>query len=117
MSAFRTGRFGFGYSSRPFQICEKATLPQSWVHFRPQYEFICDDDGGVLVDFVGRFERLEEDWAEVCKIAGASCRLGHFREGRHEDYRTYYSAEQVEELRQIYAKDIKLFGYEFGGLT
>jgi len=31
-------------------------------HFRPQVEFLGDDKGNILVDFLGRYENLENDW-------------------------------------------------------
>jgi hypothetical protein len=37
----------------------------SWVHFKPQHHFVCDGTGKVKVDFVGRFESLERDFAYV----------------------------------------------------
>ena len=39
-------------------------------HFRPQADFLCDDDGTVMVDFVGRFERLARDFAAVADRIG-----------------------------------------------
>ena len=45
---------------------------------RPQYEFVYDEDGRLLVDFVGRFERLQEDFLQVCQRMGlAPMRLPH----------------------------------------
>ena len=31
------------------------------IHFIPQSEFICNNDGKIMVDFIGRFENLNED--------------------------------------------------------
>lgn len=115
VSAFRAGRAGIGTNDLPFEVRDYAVEPQSAIHFEPQYKFICDDDGRVLVDFVGRYEQLEEDWAKVCEIGGCPCSLSHERNTERRPYQEYYSAEQREELRKLYAKDIELFGYEFGG--
>src|SRR3954471_2827170 len=33
----------------------------------PQLDFICDPDGRVAVDFVGRYEQLQADFQKVCQ--------------------------------------------------
>ena len=49
-------------------ITEKdSRYPDQFIpHFRPQTEFIYNDQGNCLVDFVGRFENLEEDFTQLC---------------------------------------------------
>jgi len=42
----------------------------SWVHFRPQADFVLSSDGTVMVDFVGRYERLVDDFAIVMRRLG-----------------------------------------------
>jgi len=44
----------------------------SWVHFKPQHFWICDSDYNLKVDFVGRFERMDEDVAIVQTRLGMS---------------------------------------------
>ena len=39
---------------------------------KPQYNFIFDKDGKQLVDFIGRYENLHDDFNEVCKNIGLS---------------------------------------------
>lgn len=36
----------------------------------PQMDFICDEDGALKVDFLGRFERLNSDFKQVCVEIG-----------------------------------------------
>jgi len=38
----------------------------------PQSDFIYDEDGRLLVDFVGRFERLQADFDVICRRLGMS---------------------------------------------
>jgi hypothetical protein len=40
------------------------------VLFHPQTGFVLDDDGGMPLDFVGRFERLSQDFAHICRRLG-----------------------------------------------
>ena len=36
----------------------------------PQSELICDENGELMVDFIGRFESLQEDFNQVCSKIG-----------------------------------------------
>ena len=85
--------------------------PQPQDHCRSQYEFICDEQGNVLVDFVGHFESLQEDWEKVCSTLGISKYLPHIRKGNHADYRSYYTPESWSNIAELYRRDIEVFGY------
>lgn len=81
----------------------------------PQTRILTDFDGNLLVDFVGRFERLADDFAEVGRRAQLpKLKLPHRRkaEGRR-DYRTYYSDALAEYVAEKHASDIERFGYSF----
>ncbi|MAG56340.1 MAG: hypothetical protein CMJ83_08630 [Planctomycetes bacterium] len=83
-------------------------------HLRSQYCFITDADGELLVDFVGRFERLAEDFRQVCdRIGAGDVALPHEKKTRRRDYRGYYSPELIEIVGERYAADIDRFGYAF----
>jgi hypothetical protein len=79
---------------------------------RHQHEYLCDD-AGVMVDFVGRFERLEEDFGEICNRIGINSALGHVNSTPQTDFRSYYDDSLAETIGHFYAKDIALFGYTF----
>jgi hypothetical protein len=79
-----------------------------------QYRFITDDKGKLLVDFVGRFEKLESDFQKVCKKIGISERcLPHINPSKHTHYGAYYTEEIKQTVQQLFARDIKMFGYQF----
>jgi hypothetical protein len=84
---------------------------QSWVHFRPQCEFIAAQDGTLMVDFVGRFERLHEDFAVVSNKLGLPVNLRHTNSGEHGRFESLYSAATAEIVGDVYARDIETFGY------
>lgn len=76
--------------------------------------FITDDQGRVAVDFVGRFERLEEDFAYICDRIGIDRPLSHEnRSERAASYRDYYTPETRAIVAKHFARDIERFGYEF----
>lgn len=77
-----------------------------------QLDYITDDKGNVLVDFIGRFENLEEDFRKM-NLAGTGVKLPHANKSSHKDYRSYYSEETREIVAQRFAKDCEFFGYRF----
>ncbi|MGB5595739.1 MAG: sulfotransferase family 2 domain-containing protein, partial [Crocosphaera sp.] len=58
--------------------------------FMPQSDWITDHDGLVLVDYVGRFENLNEDFNTVCKQIGKNISLPRVKSSKRRNYREYY---------------------------
>jgi hypothetical protein len=81
-----------------------------------QSDYVIDLHGNLIVDFVGRYEWLQDDFAEVCRRIGiASPTLPHRRQAtdRERDYRAYYSAATAELVAAHFQPDIERFGYRF----
>lgn len=81
-----------------------------------QSDYVIDLHGKVLVDFIGRYESLHDDFEEACKRIGIKApELPHKRQAkdRGKDYRSYYTDELAEMVAERFAPDIKLFGYTF----
>ncbi len=81
--------------------------------FMPQFDWVTDDEGRIIVDYIGRFERLTEDFARVCARIGHTAELPHLKRSGRGDYRTLYSAETAEIVARCFEKDIRAFGYTF----
>lgn len=90
---------------------ETATWPIHH-HFLPQWYFLLDSNGRVDLDFVGRFENLQEDWRYVCDKVGVRADLAHHRQSRHEYYKSYYTLETWEFVGNLYQRDVELFNYQ-----
>jgi hypothetical protein len=88
---------------------------QDEVHLRPQFLFLRNSiTRQVGVDFVGRFERFDEDFATVAERIGRDVRLPHINKSQvRGDYRSVYSGRMRAVVEQVYAADIKAFGYQF----
>jgi Sulfotransferase family len=83
--------------------------------FRNQIDYLVDDNGEIIVDFVGRFEHLQEDFDEVCRRLGrASVELPRTNASQHTAYTEYYTPAMVEIVTKHYMRDIERFGYRFG---
>lgn len=87
------------------------------VHSSPhryQLDWFVDPNGKVLADFIGRFEKLETDWAFVGKKLGVAETLPHSRPNvRTRHYTEYYNARTREVIANKFKVDIEYFGYEF----
>ena len=141
VSAFRYMRL---YRSLTFRRFVDSLPPtESWgttaMIFRPQADYIFDDDDNCLVDFVGRTETLFQDFGRVRASIGkelpdldrvnesARMRIREvrslntmgwwFREqrGSRNDYRSFYNDTTAQRVADVYKRDVKLFSFEFGG--
>lgn len=82
-------------------------------HFLPQHHFLCVG-GSIGVDFVGRFEDLQNDWSYVCRRAGVPHReLPVVNKGAHKPYQEYYDPDTAAVIGEMYERDAELFGYSF----
>lgn len=77
-----------------------------------QYHYIYSPNSEKLVDFVGRFERIEEDFALVMERVGLAERLPHRNATNHKDYREYYTEETAGLVEKLYRIDIETFSYK-----
>jgi hypothetical protein len=85
----------------------------SWVHFLPQAHFVLNADGRVMVDFLGRFERLNDDFNAVARRLERHVELPSTNRGEHVPYADYYTPKTREIVARVYARDISAFGYGF----
>ena len=80
-----------------------------------QMDFYTDyDSGEYLVNHIGRFEYMQEDFNSICAEIGISCKsLPHMLKTKHNHYREYYNPETRDFIKNKYEKDIEEFGYKF----
>lgn len=81
-----------------------------------QKDMLFSEKNELLVDFIGKFENLEEDFRKVCEIIGINdTQLPHVNKSPRNktSYREYYNEKTKELVYQGFKTDIELFGYEF----
>lgn len=82
-----------------------------------QHTYVCDAGGSLIVDFIGYFERLDEDFAKVCDRLQVRAELPKSNISKHESYQTYYTPATRELVAEHCRRDIELFGYDFNGIA
>ena len=86
-------------------------------HFQSQHAVVCDSQGRVMADFVGRFENLREDFAHVAERIGADgLELPHRLKSRvrkSRPYADFYDEKLRTLVYERYERDIETFGYSY----
>lgn len=84
------------------------------VVFQPQWSFVCDRRGELLVDYIGRTESLEDDLGAVEQALGRTIQPERLNQtDRSVDVSDYYTDETRDMVAEIYRRDIEMFHYEF----
>lgn len=79
-----------------------------------QKEWVTDEKDNIIVDFIGRFENINEDFQEICKYLGINETLPYVnRTVNRKPYWYYYNNKTKEMIYQSFKQDIDLFGYNF----
>lgn len=120
------------------EILEKGCGANRWF-IEPQHEYVFNDKGEQLVDFIGRFEDLQGGFDFVCnQLKIAPTTLPHVNHTFSDKslmlslkgfvksispihkkydlpghYSEYYDSETRDLMNRLYAKDIDAFGYVF----
>lgn len=84
------------------------------IHFLPQIYFLKNSFNKIDLDFIGRFEKLDEDFEAICSRLKTKEKLQHLNwSKRSVDYRNAYSVAMRKKVHEIYNEDISLFKYNF----
>jgi hypothetical protein len=80
-----------------------------------QTDMVCDESGTSLLDFVGKFENIVDDFQFVCDTIGLTeCELKLENTSTHSHYANYYTNSETKKLiSDVYKSDIDMFGYSF----
>jgi len=132
-SAYQSDFKTFLFKNLPIADSDNYILAKDYYrHILPQVDFLYDQEGQCLVDFIGKFETLQQDFDHVCQqLKIEQTALPHKnkttteprfkrllnrlwpKEQQKYHYSNYYDAESKEFVAQLYAKDIEIFDYHF----
>ena len=79
----------------------------NWVHFKPQYTFVCDENDNIVMDFVGKMENLNADFNTVCKHLNIESELQKLNMSATK--KNDFSEEVKTMIKLKYQKDFNLF--------
>lgn len=80
---------------------------------RSQSDWLCDDDGQLMVDFVGQVENIDADFATVAARTGlGQTRLTTENRSAGRQWHDYLSAADYDYLYDLFRRDFELFGYD-----
>ena len=107
------------YNKKNFKDFAKSFGKSGWIneaHFRPQLDYLISN-GELAMDFVGRFENLQDDWDKIKKDIGFK-KLGDLKHEmkskvKIDNYKKFYDNETIDIVARIYKKDIEFFGYDY----
>jgi hypothetical protein len=121
VSRYEWQKFVLPESHANFQIIKERTFKEfveqraSPIFTKWSYvDLMHNKSGKRVVDFVGRFENLQNDFDILCdKIKVQRKELSNTNHIKRKHYSEYYDDKTREIVRLVYSKDIEYFGYNF----
>ena len=87
---------------------------QRRVLVRPQDQQLCTADGDIALDYVGRYENLQESYDFISERIGLpKSELGKTNSSEHSRYTKYYDDDLRQKVTDFYKEDLRLFSYDF----
>ena len=91
---------------------------QAHIHLWPQSDFICDRHGKPIIDHLGYFETIQQDFDTICmRLNIPRSNLKHTNASKRSDYKEVYSATAIQKVAVLYQQDIANFGYSFDDMN
>lgn len=97
----------------------KLNLPIQRIHFFPM-NLLIKIENEVCMDFIGKYESLEEDWKKIQKkFNKENCNLSIKNDRRtnlkmkNSNYKDIFNKDLIKMVEEIYQEDIELFNYSF----
>ena len=81
------------------------------IHFIPQTNFICNDKGLVLVDFIGKFENIKKDIVTLEEKLNLEIILPHLNSNKKDNYINVYTYKMMKKVKEFYKNDFEILGY------
>jgi hypothetical protein len=87
-------------------------------HMVPQMNFLQKNSPNFGLNFLGRFENLNEDLNKIISVLNLETNFPiespHINASQHEHYTKYYTEETIDLVYQVYKDDVNLLKYEYG---
>ncbi len=80
--------------------------------FMPQFNWLCDERGRLLVDFLGKYETLNSDFQQLCELIGVTANLPRTKSTTGIDFRIAYDADSYKCIEQRFDIDLLALDYK-----
>jgi len=82
-----------------------------------QVDFLQDDEGNIIVDFIGKYENIKDDLNYIkdkLELTINALPQKNISKNRiYKDFRRYYNSKTIDFVDQYFKKDIEIFNYQF----
>jgi hypothetical protein len=86
----------------------------SHIHLWPQSKFVCDRYNHPIVNYLGYFETIQDDFKIILnKLKLPERDLKHTNSSKRIRYTDVYTADMIDKVSHLYCQDIVNFGYSF----
>ena len=82
-------------------------------HLISQSDIVYNNKDKLMIDFLGRFEKFQEDVDEIRERLKIQKQVIKINNTVHGPYQEYYNKKTVGIVQRLYERDIRLFNYEF----
>jgi hypothetical protein len=97
-----------------YELLEHGDTRKKRPNLRPQRAWLEDETGKISIDFIGRFEALEEEYQTLANKMGLQKNLSHLEKGAYlGTYQHQYDDEMRAWVATYYHADIEMWGFEF----
>lgn len=90
-----------------------ALHPLTWADAgaQPQWQSVCNSEGQLIVDFVGKVESIEQDFAQICERLEVSVPLEVRNSSTENKSEHDLSPVALQTVHDRFRRDFELFGY------
>lgn len=79
----------------------------------PQYKWLTDTNGNIIVNELGRFENLANWWEKLCKTnKWVHIPLPMVNRTKHGPWIDYYTPDMIKVVNEQYANDFRILNYD-----
>lgn len=112
--------FGEAYKKYPdfktFVMSFEESRHCDWRHYKTtSFDFVTDLDGKVLVDYIGYFDNIEEEFKKVQLMNGVVDnfkQLPRLNVSKHDFWKNYYDDDMAEIVYHYFKKDFDFFDFQ-----
>lgn len=83
------------------------------IQFTDQLTWLKDEQNNMVVDFVGKFENINEDFEYIQKKLNLKDGLPHLNKTQKLSYKGQYNQEAIDIIAEVFKADINYFNYTF----